>query len=1323
MAQVNLIEPIRLENLTSFVRSSVVPESLVKHNTVYFSSNDNYLSDKFIWNINGANLEVYSYNSKCVNRLHGLFEFGKIFQDDTIAITSVTRLTDPFEVSAKFRHPHKLIVILSLTSTKSLICIVDIRLNRVLNTIDFPFNATCAQVVLSGTPEGVEKWPLARELSCMNGILAVGCDGGIVFFIDLVLDSYSPVPLIPKQIYFIAHSPQTDLASKRRTAIFHNQVICIPLNTDAKSKGKFSYRSAKGDLITAYSSQQVYVSAIHYIPQLALIAVGYNFGGFHLYNINTLQLDFTNEIDSSFLPVVSFAFQVPENDPKNFSYLWAVRGICAKTPNLEETVLNSCSNASLYLICYESKCCHRNYGYLYSNFKMCVLKYNMTLPFNPHDQNSHHHSSSKLIDMFTIHQVSSIGLLEDDPSTASTIDYNLVFLSWTARNLSETKHISRNSYFLIFDLNQWYNSQMPPQFCIDGNGHCPFISIYSLNSLEKMVTPDSVQSIYVHNNSISKYNSNLFYHDIHSYPASLSFNITVTSQTKICNASYMGLQKQELHRFLQTGPYLLEQPQGAISKCFQLGLVAPEYELSESISDRVAREVLMNIALDNSLTPFLINTIKEWATGLNADIGCDLKHILDWIWKKVTSIKESIDSLTTSLFDFSGTDLMPHDMSKLFSHQVNLSALSVLLKQLRVHATVLTQQGHDQLVTRCEIVELISHYLKIILYFKGIKLLPEQDKPNQLDDSISFYSYEKCAQYYTKRRKQVNSINPAALKNDDVLLIDTLVRHLEPQIGVLWKTPGSRSKFLYPPPNIYSLLRIFLVDTIPLVYKESLLLYFLMDFCDNLEEEHVNMAQQIVLFMSSLQLSEGTRNFVRGIWFLDHQKLSSALQLLTHPIVTCALGEFKVDVSMFNAIIRRAVQLFLFANEHKSALIFTQCCGHFLVDTQKNENLYIQLLLLNGNLAGAIDFERQRRGNPNAAYLVHNLFFVCEKTNNLNKLVRFPLDDFEEESLVQYLFSSPQPNAKRMLILYYTFNNKLLEAISVAREFSHQLDMSLEENKCILELTEAYNSRVPQSLSDLANEMTHIISKNVESASQEFPGAQRIISDETTIKINAKQKGMKKISTTTSIEKVLELQEAGLRRNAASNHLTPNRPRPMYLSPNVSRMQSKVIKAKHQNSGARDLFSVLRTPDVIRKMDVRAQNSSLGDSQRKPSILKHADTSSVSHDEGGESDRVSERSTHSKLRVSFDIEGRSEGRPKTARGRVAKGAAGGVAFGDVAESQTGDDDSSIADNSECDPEELNNQDTDSDSSRRRSTRATRSETPTHRMKLRNKKPA
>lgn len=155
----------------------------------------------------------------------------------------------------------------------------------------------------------------------------------------------------------------------------------------------------------------------------------------------------------------------------------------------------------------------------------------------------------------------------------------------------------------------------------------------------------------------------------------------------------------------------------------------------------------------------------------------------------------------------------------------------------------------------------------------------------------------------------------------------------------------------------------------------------------------------------------------------------------------------------------------------------------------------------------------------------------------------------------------------------------------------------------------------------------------------------------------------------------------------------------MYLTPNVSRSQSKVKKAKYQNSGARDLFSVLRTPDVIRKMDVSGQYTSFTDSPRKPSILKHNDGSTPSVHDDCESDRMSERSSHSKLRVSFDMDGRPTERPKTARGRVAKV---GVAFSEISEgSSQCDDDSSMADNSEFDQDELTNQDTDSDSSRRR----------------------
>src|SRR5699024_10658947 len=91
------------------------------------------------------------------------------------------------------------------------------------------------------------------------------------------------------------------------------------------------------------------------IPQLGLLCVGYNFGGFHLYNLGQFKLECSCSVDPNLLAVVGFAFQSPENDPKNYSYLWVVRGANSRAPNLEEVELNSCSTAFIYLLCYENK--------------------------------------------------------------------------------------------------------------------------------------------------------------------------------------------------------------------------------------------------------------------------------------------------------------------------------------------------------------------------------------------------------------------------------------------------------------------------------------------------------------------------------------------------------------------------------------------------------------------------------------------------------------------------------------------------------------------------------------------------------------------------------------------------------------------------------------------------------------------------------------------------------------------------------------------------------------------------------------------------------
>lgn len=1083
-------------------------------------------------------MEVFSFDNNCNNRLISSFDFGLLFNDPTIAISFVTRLVDRFEVLSNFRHPHKLIVVLSLTNLRSYICIVDIRLNNVINTIDFPFNITHAEVILSGTHENIEKWPLIRELICMNGILSVGCDGGLVFFVDLILDSQSQAPLFPKQVsIFTYNTAHIELKNKRRTAIFHNQVICIPLNTDAKNKGKFLYRSNESKVIGTFSYSNVYISSLYFIPQLSLLCVGYNFGGFHLYNLNLFKVEFSCSLNSEFLPVVSFAFQAPENDPKNYSYLWVVRGVCSRTPNMDEVAFNSCSTAILYLLCYENKEYIASYGILYNTFVSCVRKFEFFLTSNPFDKNKQLRCKSKLVDLLTIHQIQSNKSVDDD---LSPIDYNLLFLAWQASN----EHDKSSLYFLIFDLNQWYKSHMPDCFCVDEDGLCAFISIYSLNSLAKIISPEPVQAIYLDNSSISKFTSNLFYNEIHSYPVSLSLNITVASHTKICNLQYCGYQNQLITQLLRTGPSLLLNPEDMVVKCFQYGLISPEYfSIVNSMSDDATgkRELIFNVALENNLTSFLINVIKEWSTGEYVNLKCDLKHIFNWVWDKVLVIKNSIDTLTKPLFDFSGCSVSQHDIGKLVSFENDMSTLSVLLKQLQTSSITLTKKASEELTARREVVELLRCYLKIVLLFEDFDLLPEQDTKNSYIEDKPCYFYDNLASLYNKRRKSLKvKSDSSKLENSNVLLIDTFIRHIDSEMfhqKANDKVVGNKT--LYPPPSIHSLICIFLRENIPIVYKESILLYFLLDLSDYLSEQYPLCTQKIMIFISSLNTNQGVRNFIQGIWMMDHANYDMALQLLTHSSVASSLTDFKTDIDLFNSIMQRIVEMFLFENEFKSALVFAKSCGHFLLDSEQNESLYIQMLLLNDKLTNAFEFQRQRRCDANAYKLLFKLFFVCEKIDALVKVCKMPLDHVEENVFIDYLLKSQHSNSKIILILFFIFNNKFLEAISIVKEYEDELSAGSEQHKKILNLIEAYSCVLPHSLINLANEISSIITNN--NFDDDYPKESN--AESTTLKIKPKLKTVSTISASNSIEQILERKEMAFCGSLSTSSFTPYKER------------------------------------------------------------------------------------------------------------------------------------------------------------------------------------
>ena len=59
-----------------------------------------------------------------------------------------------------------------------------------------------------------------------------------------------------------------------------------------RSDTKFSYRNsnASKSLLMEVENSRAFVTTVHYIPQLLTLFVGYNFGGFQLYHMRTLDI-------------------------------------------------------------------------------------------------------------------------------------------------------------------------------------------------------------------------------------------------------------------------------------------------------------------------------------------------------------------------------------------------------------------------------------------------------------------------------------------------------------------------------------------------------------------------------------------------------------------------------------------------------------------------------------------------------------------------------------------------------------------------------------------------------------------------------------------------------------------------------------------------------------------------------------------------------------------------------------------------------------------------------------------------------------------------
>ena len=85
------------------------------------------------------------------------------------------------------------------------------------------------------------------------------------------------------------------------------------------------------------------VTALEFLLQSGQLAVGFSFGCFQLWKLLVPLMEFASRMEPGLLPVTHFAFQEPENDPRNFCYLWT-----ANSALEEKDVYETVAIISLY---------------------------------------------------------------------------------------------------------------------------------------------------------------------------------------------------------------------------------------------------------------------------------------------------------------------------------------------------------------------------------------------------------------------------------------------------------------------------------------------------------------------------------------------------------------------------------------------------------------------------------------------------------------------------------------------------------------------------------------------------------------------------------------------------------------------------------------------------------------------------------------------------------------------------------------------------------------------------------------------------------------
>ncbi|KAK3879519.1 hypothetical protein Pcinc_015928 [Petrolisthes cinctipes] len=970
---------------------------------------------------------------------------------------------------------------------QGLVALLSLYSSRLTRAFHFTHKVTSV-VMVSGGEVAVDGGTLVLELRPWRGILVVGTAHGTLHLLDLALDLggnkvLSDEVSVGSLTRVVTPDPLAE--QTRRNAILHHSHPTMCLSDGMMCGGQFQLIDPDDNVLFEVSSRLVTVTALAFLPQLASLVVGYSFGAFQIINLSTLTIDCTSPYEENVPPVLSFACQEPENDPKNFVYLWLCRS-WGSAENSQTTKGGPNALCTMYAMVYDNKVWIEGHGLWYQGLTSISPKFEFDAVggVGLHGQPTkpslvfaatcvHHTTSTAAAAAAAAAATGSVSALTTpDEDAGSVPEQSLCMFGWVGGILDQGA-VAINYYLAVFDINQWYQAQMPPNLKLEEHHLCPYMSFHELDRVPWSGRPgqgEVVLGAAPRPASWARHTSRSG-NDTDWYPAALSYDVFLVTSGGLVEYQCPSAQQAAVAFLVAQGPSAIVNPEDAYARCVFAGLLLTDSVSRSSSSAMVSeREALLNVALDQQLVSLLVQCVSEFSEGRFTSLGCSLPSLLDWAWSRVTAIKNTNDTLCLPLFDPECGVVSSDNITSIHQNLTSLASLTTVVTAIRdfAHTNLITLQGAGELKCRVQVVGLVRQHLTAVLWFYHCGLLssgPMEDTPEEQPAGVPFPA-DLLARIYHNRRLEIQRLS-TSLSGKEILMIDGLLEEAggaegtggsSSSIGQAWQEEGSSD--MYPPPSLHALLSIFLLPDVATTTKHRIVQYLFLDLASLLTDGYVRVVEELVKYPSSFSLSPSLIKLTQAFWLLDHKDFQEALNVLLDPLVNTN------DLSPWQH--RRIMKAFLYQGESGRALRYAQLRQPPMVDPD-DIRLHLTLLLANGLIREAFHFQRTHRIRNNAHDLLNHLFHGCEQLGKLESIIHLPLCPLEESALVSYLHTSASTSAHDYLLVYYLQRAKYDEAATLQdNQYGSCMGTGKKRQGARSALVHGYLTHLPDVASKLA---------------------------------------------------------------------------------------------------------------------------------------------------------------------------------------------------------------------------------------------------------------